>query len=369
MLKVLFFIETLEVGGAEKVLVNLVNHMDQTRFDITVQTVWPCNASALLAQGIHYKTIYSARNKVNRLRYRLEAEAGLTYRLHIKDEYDIECAYLEMGPTKVLSASTNKRAKKLAWVHCDLTKALSDPVAFAAKTSHWYERYDGVICVSQVVKESFDRVFQNRFDSAVLHNVIDDQVILENALLSPHPEKVKRRFTTLAVGRLAAPKNYLRLLRAHKRLLDEGLPQDLWILGDGPDRGMLEAYIADKQMQDSVWMPGFIENPFPFMREADLLACSSNYEGYSTFVTEGLILGRPIVTTEVSGMRELLGDSEYGMIVGNDDEAFYRGLKKMMTDNSQLGRYAEKAGERGKTFSAEALTRETEKYFEKLAGQ
>lgn len=368
MIKILFFIETLEVGGAETVLQNLVNHMDQTKFNITVQTVWPSEASSLLAPGIRYKTTYQSKSSFNQLRYRLEAEAGLTYRLHIKDDYDIECAFLEMGSTKIMAASTNKMAKKLAWVHCDLMKAFPNPDAFATKAAPWYAKYDRIICVSQVVKDSFDKVFQNRFDSTVLHNVIDDRSIREKALLAPQHGKEKRRFTVLAVGRLTAPKNYLRLLRTHKRLLDDGLAHDLWILGDGPDRGMLEAYIVEQHLQDSVWMPGFVENPYPFMREADLLVCSSNYEGYSTFVTEGIILGRPIITTEVSGMRELLGDSEYGLIAENDDEAFYLGMKQMMTDRSRLARYAEKAAERGKTFSAAALTGDAELLFEKMAG-
>ena len=132
MIKILFLIETLNAGGAEKVLRDLVNHMDQSKFDITAQTVWPCDASKYLVPGIRYKSMYASESKANHLRYRVEAESGLAYRLHVKDDYDIECAYLEMGPTKVLSASTNKKAKKLAWVHCDLTTAVSDPAAYAA---------------------------------------------------------------------------------------------------------------------------------------------------------------------------------------------------------------------------------------------
>ena len=368
MIKILFFIETLTGGGAEKVLRNLVNHMDQTKFDITVQTVWPCDASRYLVPGIRYKSMYSSDNKFNRLRYRAEAASGLAYRFHIKDDYDIECSYLEMGPTKVLAGSTNKKAKKLAWVHCDLMKAVDDPKAFADKTTAWYAKFDRVVCVSQNVKDSFDKLFENRFDSVVMYNVIDDEAIRRKAQ-QPLPDGAgKRRMTVLAVGRLTRPKNYLRLLKTHKRLLDEGIEHDVWILGDGPDRPMLEQYVRDNGLQDSVWMPGFIENPYPYMREADLLACSSVYEGYSTFMTEGLILGKPIVTTNVSGMRELLGDSEYGLITENDDEAFYLGLKRMICEPKLLEKYAERAANRGNDFSSYALTLETEKKLKSLLG-
>lgn len=369
MIKILFFIETLKAGGAEKVMIDLVNHMDQTKFDVTVQTVWPCDASKYLVPGIRYKSMYATESKANHLRYRVEAESGLAYRLHIKDDYDIECAYLEMGPTKVLSASTNKKSKKLAWVHCDLTKAVSDPQAFAAKAAPWYAKFDRIVCVSQNVKERFDELFEGRFNSTVLYNVIDDAAIREKATL-PLPDGVKkRRFTVLSVGRFSPQKNFLRLLQAHKRLLAEGLRHDLWILGEGQERPMLEQYVAEYGLQDSVWMPGFIENPYPFMREADLLACSSIYEGYSTFMTEGLILGKPIVTTDVSGMRELLGDSEYGLIVENDDEAFYQGMRRMLTDAKLREEYSQRAATRGNAFSAEQLTRKTEAFFEELIGE
>ena len=368
MIRILFLIETLKAGGAEKVLIELVNHMNQSKFDITVQTVWPCDASKYLVPGIRYKSMYSSESKTNHLRYRAEAEVGIAYRMHIKDDYDIECAYLEMGPTKVMSASTNKKAKKLAWVHCDLKSAVSDPKSYVAKTAPWYAKYNKIVCVSQTAKQSFDELFQNRFNSIVLYNVIDDVAIRKKSLLSLPEGTKKRRFTVLSVGRFSPPKKFMRLLQAHKRLLDEGLEHDLWILGDGPERPMLERYVTENKLQNTVHMPGFIENPYPFMREADLLVCSSIYEGYSTFMTEGVILGKPIVTTDVSGMHELLGNSEYGLIVENDDEAFYHGLKEMMTDETLRDTFAAKAVLRGRDFSAENLTRKTEAYFTELVG-
>ena len=275
MIKILFFIENLSEGGAEKVLRDLVNHMDQTKFDVTVQTVWPCDPSRYLVPGIRYKSMYSSCSKVNRLRYRLEAETGLAYRLHIKDDYDIECAYLEMGPTKVMAASTNKKAKKLAWVHCDLTKHVSDPQSFAAKTSQWYSKYDQIVCVSQNVKESFDELYGNRFNTTVLYNVIDDDSVKKKALQPLSEKTIKRRFTILSVGRFSPQKNFMRLLRAHKRLLEEGIEHDLWILGEGVERSMLEQYAEENSLCGSIWMPGFINNPYPLMLEADLLVCSS----------------------------------------------------------------------------------------------
>jgi glycosyltransferase involved in cell wall biosynthesis len=366
MIKILFLIETLSEGGAEKVLRNLVNSMDQTRFGITVQTVWPCDASKYLAAGIKYKSIYRSKNKINVKRYRAEAACGLCYRLHIREKYDIECAYLEMGPTKVMAASTNKNSKKLAWVHCDLTKAVSDPKTYAEKTAGWYSKFDKVVCVSQSVKDTFDQLFQRRFDSTVLYNVIDDSLIREKAGQPISNETEKHGLTVLSVGRFSEQKNFLRLLKAHKRLIDERIEHDLWILGDGDLRPVLEQYVNENGLQSTVWMPGFKENPYPYMLKADLLACSSNYEGYSTFLTEGVILGKPIITTDVSGMKELLGESEYGLVVSNDDNEFYKGMKLMLSNQNLRREYAEKAALKSKDLSEEKLLKITERFFEEL---
>lgn len=360
-IKILFFIETLDGGGAEKVLRNLVNNMDQSRFDITIQTVFPDNAAALLAPGICYRSLYSDASRKNVLRYRLEAFCGLTYPLHMMDDYDIECAYLECGSTKILAGSTNKHASKLAWVHCDLKKAMRDPEAFAEKTAKYYAKYDNVVCVSKGGKQSFDELFGEGSKSVVLYNTVDREEILRKA--QTPPEESVDHPLVVSLGRLAEPKNYLRMLKAHKRLVDEGIHHKLLILGEGPQRPDLESYIRENRLEKTAFLPGFSDNPYPWMKTADVLACSSVYECFSTFVTEGLILGKPIVTTDVSGMRELLGDSRWGMIVDCDDAAFYEGLKKMLTDPQLRQKYALQAKLRGMDFSTETLVKETERFF------
>lgn len=368
MIRILFFIETLEGGGAEKVLRNLVNNMDQSKFDITVQTVWPCDSKKYLADGIRYKSMYSVRNSLNQKIYRIEAETGLAYKLHIKDDYDIECAYLEMGSTKIMSASTNKKAKKLAWVHCDLKKAVSDTHVFIEKTRQYYNKFDKVICVSENVKDSFVELFGDTVPVEVLYNTIDDEEIRSKAECPLPQECEKRRTTVLAVGTMYAPKNFVRLLNAHKTLNEEGVEHDLWIIGEGPDRAKLETYIAENGISESVYMPGFKDNPYPFIKAADVLACSSNYEGFSTFITEGMIIGKAVVTTECSGMREILGNSEFGLITENDDEDFLCGLREMLADAELRDKYSKKAAERGKTFSTRHLVKKTEEYLIKELG-
>ena len=364
MIKILFHIDTLVGGGAEKVLCNLVNHMDQSKFDITVQTIFPDDPTKYLLDGIHFKYIYPSRNKFYQMVYRVEAALGLVYPLHMKDDYDIEVAYLEFGPTKVIATSTNKKAKKIAWVHCDFDIAIKDKEAFIKKAASQYKKFDKIACVSEKCKDSFVSMFGNDPEVVVIHNVIDDKEILEKAD-QPLIGVEKKRLTLCTVGRLSAPKNYFRLLKTAYKLHVDGFDFDLWFVGDGEQRDLIEEFIREHDMGAYVTLFGFQKNPYPYMKAADLLVCSSDYEGFSTFIAEGLILGKPIITTDCSGMRELLGDSEYGVIVPNKDEAFYNGVRMMLSMNKEeLKEYADKSFERGKLFSTDYLVKDTEFFFE-----
>lgn len=364
MTNILFFIESLSGGGAEKVLRNLVNAMDQTRFNITVQTLYREDAEKYLAPGIKYKYCYGKKSRASDVVMRLEAAAGLTYPKYIKDNYDIEAAYLECGATKIMAGSTNKSALKLAWVHCDLKNRIGDPYAFAADTKKYYSKYDYAVCVSENVRQSFVELYGDTVKAVTVYNTIDDAEIIKKAS-ERLPEGIEKRRLTLAiVGRLTPQKKLLRALAAHKKLIDIGLEHDLWIIGEGEERPMLEAYIRENNLESLAKLLGFRENPYCLMRAADLLICSSVFEGFSTFITEGLILGKPIVTTDVSGMRELLGNSEYGLITKNDDDDFYTGVKRMLTEPGLMARYAAASSKRGADFKREKLARDTEEFFE-----
>ena len=362
MINILFFIESISGGGAEKVLRNLVNAMDQSKFDITVQTLYREDAEKYLAPGVHYKYCYPAKNRINELRMRAEAASGLTYPLHIKGDYDIEVAYLECGSTKIMAGSTNKKALKLAWVHCDLAKKADDPVAFARETAKYYRKYDMAVCVSEDVRRSFREMYGSTTKTAVVYNCYDDAEILHKAEKQVPTGKER---TIAAIGRLTAQKGFDRLLRVHKRLIDEGIRHQLKILGEGGDRKALEAFAEQNGLTDTVTLCGFQENPYPILKNAALYVCSSRYEGFSTTVIESLILGTPVVTTDCTGMREILGDSEYGLITANDDDAFYEGVKRMLTEPGLLEHYAEQARIRGRDFKREKLAKDTEAFFER----
>lgn len=346
MIKILFFIPGLSEGGAEKVLRNLVNNMDQSKFDITVQTIDEYNPKSYLAEGIHYKAINRCKTKLGRKIYsywfRLCAEMKLAYRFFVRGSYDIEVAYLETVATKIIAQSTNKSAAKVAWVHCDLSRKEGMDSSIK-KVKAQYKRFDKVVCVSEDVKTGFQKMYGSDFDMVVLHNVIDEEEIFAKASQKIDWERNPEEKQLLAVGRLTQQKNFAYLIDTCKKLKDKGYKFHLNILGEGPERPKLEQQVKRLELGNLVTLRGYTSNPYPWMKMADIIVCSSSYEGISTVVQEALILGKPIVTTPCTGMKELLGESEFGMIVEESDDGLYNGLYRMLSSDDLINLYSKRA--------------------------
>ena len=363
MTKILFLMDNISAGGAEKVLRTLVNNMDQSKFGITVQTIEEADPREYLVPGIRYKAINCCKSDLGKKIFscwlRLCAELKWLYPLYIRDDYDIEVAYLECGSTKILAGSTNKKARKIAWVHCDL--AIKEGMAEQTeKLKGYYQKYDKVVCVSENVRDSFRRMFGDVTESLVLHNVNDETDILAKAEAFEVPRRSKAEL--VAVGRLAEQKGFDRLIDACAMLKGDGMDFHLRILGEGPERANLEAQIARERLEDYIELMGQQSNPYPYVSGADLVVCSSRYEGLSTAVTEALILGKAVVTTPCTGMDELLGESEFGLITEDSVEGIYQGMKKLLDDPALREEYARVAKLRGREFTKEKVLARTEAF-------
>jgi glycosyltransferase involved in cell wall biosynthesis len=364
MTKILFFIDELTGGGAEKVLQNLVNSIDQNKFQITVHTINAADPEGLLVPGIRYRAINRCKTRLGKKIFsywiRLCAELRWLYPLYIKDDYDIEVAYLECGPTKIIAGSTNKKAKKIAWVHCDMQKR-SEFVNQTEKLKHFYQAFDKVVCVSATAKDSYTSLFGNDPESIVLYNVNDDALI-RHAAKAFTPGKPHHPVLA-AIGRLSHEKGNDRLLEACALLKNNGYDFRLWLIGDGPEQQSLQRISKELGLDDQVQFLGFQRNPYPYIANADLIVVPSRSEGLSTVVTESLVLGKPVVTTPCSGMQELLGDSQYGFITEDSVQGIYEGIKKMLDDPALMAHYAAAAKQRGLQFSGNAILKQTEDFF------
>ena len=346
---------------------SLVNHMDQEQFEITVQTIDQYDPSQFLANGIRYKAINRCKTRWGRKLFaywfRLCAELNLAYRFFVKDDYDIEVAYLETAATKIIAQSTNKDAVKIAWVHCDLSKKEGIQEA-RDKIRSQYEKFDRIVCVSEDVRAGFHKVFGPEFDTTAMKNVIDDAEILEK---SKEPIEWNGRtgvVQLMAVGRLSPEKGYLHLIRSCEKLKNNNARFHLTILGEGPERQKIEEYINQNSLNNTVKLLGYQENPYKYLKQADVYVCASYIEGYSTAVTEAVIIGLPIITTKCSGMDEILQEGKYGLIVENNEEELYKGIKKMILTEEIRNRYEKLSKERKEHFMIENQLKDVEEIFD-----
>ena len=371
--RVLFLIESLAGGGAEKVLTTLVQHIDKERFDVTV-----CAISGggkyedAIRKIVAYRAILNEpkdgsvwKKWLYVLKHHLVYKwlpLSWVYRVFVPQNSDVEVAFVEGFTTKLLSYSTNLVAKRYAWVHTDLhqnhwTKSVYGNLKEETKA---YNQYTEIFGVSGTVVSAFHQEFPEvSVPVEAVYNPIDSFDILRAANVCIDMKRPKS-ILMVSVGRLEPQKAYMRLLRIMKRLIEEGFDVNLWILGDGMERTMLEQYINENQLQERLRLLGFHTNPYKYLCQGDLFVCSSLAEGYSTAVTEALILGLPIITTDCSGMAELLQNGECGVITENDEAALYEGLKRLLADKSLLEHYRHKAIERGKEFSIEHLMKPIE---------
>ena len=371
--KILFLIESLAGGGAEKVLSTLVRNINKDVFDVTVCAVSGGGKyEEEICRSVSYKTLLNQPvqgNVLKRLLYVLKHHIVYgwlpptwVYRLFIPKDSDVEIAFVEGFTTKLLAGSTNKYAKKYAWVHTDLcnnhwTKSVYASIAEEARA---YECYNKVIGVSDTVCTAFRNAFPTtNVPVETICNVVEaDDILLKAQELVEITKKGARLVTA---GRLEVQKGYTRLLRIVNRLVEEGFDIELWILGEGSERSVLEQYVEKHGLQKRVALFGFQTNPYKYLNQGDLFVCSSLAEGYSTAVTEALILGLPVITTECSGMAELLKGGECGVITENSEEALYEGLKKVLSDGDVLSYYRRKAQERGKDFTIRSLVAPVER--------
>ena len=123
----------------------------------------------------------------------------------------------------------------------------------------------------------------------------------------------------------------------------------------------IEDYVQQNSLEPFFSFLGYQTNPYKYVSKCDMFVCASLAEGFSTAATEALIVGTPVCTVEVSGMKEMLGENnEYGIVTENSEEALYQGIKRLLDDPALLAHYKKQAKERGKVFSTEATVKAVE---------
>lgn len=359
MKKVFIYIhQSILKGGVEKVFYNLFNNLPDDEYQVTV-----LNYCGYLTDDL--QTVFYKGQKHRYWFYYDEWSNNLVkkffQRVHNKfmakllpiwlkmQRYDIAIAAQEGMYAKFVDE--NIRAKrKLLWIHNDMKLCRFTEKYFSSPQDEkaCYEHFNGVACVSESVKQSMLERFGKMNNLHVIYNPIDTNEI-DRKLKEELPKRgIEPLF--VCVGRLVAQKGFDRLLPICKKLNEEGFRYTVWILGEGSDRFKLEEFIQDNNLHN-VKLLGNQKNPFVFMKQADWLLCVSRHEGFNMVLHEAVYCECPIITTVNAGTKEFLGDSQYGIVLDNSDEAIEKGMRMVLTDEKIRDKYYLAAIERKKFVS------------------
>ncbi|MFB4167265.1 glycosyltransferase [Virgibacillus sp. JSM 102003] len=231
----------------------------------------------------------------------------------------------------VLKCTRSK--EKIAWIHSDPYK-LGFSYKICQKT---YEKYDFIVNVSYACKEIFDEIIpEYKKKSKVVYNMFNiDRIKKQSNIESPFTKKV---FHIVTVARLSNyEKRIDRIISCCERLKREGEFQFQWhIVGDGKDRDWLKSLSKEKGLDDVIIFEGKKENPYSYMKSADVVVLSSDFESYGMVITEAFIAGTPVICTNYPAAQEIIVDERNGLLTDFTENSICDAVYRMVREDSLL---------------------------------
>ena len=368
MKSVLFLMPSLPGAGAEKVLIEILRHIDYTQYNVSLFLEY---REGVYLQDVPDKVSIIALHGPNNLWFqrlhRRLVERGwyapfheLVYRrmflsLLRGKRYDTIISFMEGSAVKFHSYIFDKGKRNISWVHIDFQQKhwSLDFFRDAEDERQCYEKMNKIIFVSNDAKTGFDSLFHLSAEKYAVHyNIIDADRIRRLSQMCTAEQK--KRFTICMLGRLNTQKRHDRAISVAKTLKELGYDFELWIIGDGELREKIENQINEAGLQDVVKLKGFINPPYSMLAQADIFLNTSEAEGFSLVVAEAFCLGIPVVSTNVSGPRELLGDSEYGILTSQEEKDIVSAVRTMMDKSLVRKHYSVMSITRSQMFNVDA---------------
>ncbi len=354
--KLLFVVDNLVMGGVTRVLLNLLNNLDYDKYDVDllvlhyyedVEINIPSQVTLIKGDST-YKYIDKTLGDIIRTKDisaflgklklvfslksgKIKKDIARSRKKILSKKYDTEISFND-GFTQIFVANGDSE-RKISWLHADIS-VFNDSSRYTGLIGESLAKMDAFICVSKMVKDAYTAQFGIK-NAYVIHNIIDSDKILQDSQESIDFTYPENCIKLISVGRLCEAKNYARFIRVHKMLLDDGYNVASYIIGDGLDRELLEQEIEKNQVGNTFTLLGRKENPFPYVKNADVFVLSSNHEGLPTVLYEALVLGVPCVSTKVAGAEEIIGE-QYGIITEKSDRALFDGIKELLQEDRLL---------------------------------
>lgn len=266
----------------------------------------------------------------DKLLWRILSDGGMV----LPEEYDLAVSYLEGGAAYFV-ADHVKAAKKAAFIHVDYEKAGYT----RALDKDCYLAFDKIFTVSDEVREAFLKAYPELPDKTeVFHNILNKEEIVRRA---EEGEGFTDGFTgmrLLSVGRLTAQKAFEVSVDAMKRLKDAGKNVRWYVLGEGDQRKKLQEQIDALGLTEDFILYGAVNNPYPFMKQADIYVHASRFEGKSIAIQEAQILGKPMVVSDCSGNREQVCHGKDGLMCGLTPDSLAENIMLLLEDEALRGK-------------------------------
>lgn len=351
--KILFVIDSLNCGGAEKSLVSLLPLLSKDRYDIAL---WLLSAKGdfLTLVPDHVSVIsnlqYNAIEKINlriahilfsimiRLKRVLKINehgaetlwkyAGWAYKVP-KGDWDAVFAYQQGFPT-YLVAEKFKTTKKFAWVNADIFAA-----GYNTKfNTKFYQKFTRIVPVSSILKDlMFERMPEFKDKYYVVYDILNPNVIRNlsaEGVLTLRTAYNEWVFVTVA--RLVPPKGYDIAIKAASLLKGYGVKFRWYLVGEGPERINIEKKRKEFGVEEEVVLLGLQINPYAYMGQADIYVQTSKFEGFGLTIGEAKILGKPIVSTNFDVVYNQLTHEKNGLIADMNGESVAENILRLIED-------------------------------------
>ncbi len=244
----------------------------------------------------------------------------------LENEYDVAISFL--GPHNFILEKVNAKIK-FGWNHTDYFTIMNPDKKLDEKM---WDQLDYIVNVSKDCEESFLKVFPVLKDKAiVIENIITSSFVREQAKEVINNEIPDDGIIKIcSVGRFSDAKGFDLAIAACKKLVESGYDIKWYVVGYGGQENYLKALIKEHLLEERFILLGKKVNPYPYIKKCDIYCQPSRYEGKAVTVREAQILGKPVVITNFPTAKSQIRDGIDGLITPMGVEGIAAGLKKLI---------------------------------------
>lgn len=374
MKKVLIVMTSLYNGGAERSLVNLLNEMDPDKYHIDLLLFK--RSGMFLAQVPSWvniletpedlKALYTpeilSTKSVSKILSRyigtavsqlltsnLRERKGMRWKYFyshkidkLQGHYDVALAYIS-GEILYYVSEKVEADKKLVWIHNDYREA-QHPKKY--DLPH-LEKMDNILSISDSCVDILKKEFPQLEDKILMIPNITSSAVVHNRAREFYPNEYdEQKFKILSIGRFFPQKGFDIAIDAAKLLCDRGVDFSWYIIGEGEEREKIEKQIKENNVGNFVKLLGSKENPYPYIKNCDLFAQTSRYEGKSVVLDEAKILAKPILVTNYPTVADQIDKNIEGYIVDLNAKAVADGIELLMKESEMISIFNENLSKR-----------------------